>query len=581
MSLFRHAAFGLAFLVLFAATAHADQPAASPLRLLPDKAEFLIEIPRPRQLVEALTTLEAVQQLQQLGVAKEFLNSTQYRRFYQLVYYFEKELGAKWPELLDRLAGNGIALGIKFAPDPAPAVFVVQGKDEKLMERFVNLSVTVLEQEIARQEAPDKLVKDKYEGVATYQIGKTFFAARLGAALLIANKPEAFKAGLDLHLGKEKKSLADVPALADARKLLPREPLASLWINMEPLRDTPQGKEFYKRPRDLNLTILAGSLIDVLSRTPYVAGGFYQEKDGLLLTFRTPKGRDGMGSESALHLAPEGQPGTRPILEPRGVLYSDSLYLNLARLWEDRKEFLGDKAAEDFEKFDKQSGQFLSGIRASKLLTDAGAYHRVVVVNQPQTGYKSVPKTSIPGFAVISEMRDPEAFSQSVSTVLRGAALLYSTTQTKMNLVEEKHGDVKLIGYRFPDGVAFKQDVTDLRYNFSPCFARVGNQFVVSSTLELGHELVDLLQKEAAGANKGQPFAGNQRIFGSGVADLLQATEDQLITQAILDQALAPEDAKSQVREFIAIVRRLGGVSIQSEYQKNALHFDFRVKTAK
>src|SRR5260370_18266905 len=112
-------------------------------------------------------------------------------------------------------------------------------------------------------------------------------------------------------------------------------------------------------------------------------------------------------------------------------------------------------------------------------------------------------------------MRAPDAFAKSVSTVLRGAALLSSTTQTKLELAEEKHGDVTLVGYRFPDGGVYKPDVNDIRYNFSPCFVRVGNQFVLASTLELGHELVDLLQKETEGTNKGHPLIANLRSFAS------------------------------------------------------------------
>jgi hypothetical protein len=196
-------------------------------------------------------------------------------------------------------------------------------------------------------------------------------------------------------------------------------------------------------------------------------------------------------------------------------------------------------------------------------------------------GYKITPKTSIPAFAVVSEMRDPDAFTRSVSTVLRGAGLLYSTTQTKVNLVEEKHGDVTLVGYRFPENVSYKSDVNDIRFNFSPCFARVGNQFMVCSTLELGHEMLDLLQKEAAGTKKGESCTAAHRFYGVGLAENLQIIEDQLITLLILNQSLTPDDAKAQVRDFIGIVRRAGNLDIQVEYQPNEFHYDLRIKTTK
>jgi hypothetical protein len=580
MSLFRYVLSGLACLLLLTVAARADQP-QSPLRLMPDKADFIIEVPHARQLLQTLTTLEALKQLQQLGVSKELLNSTQYRRFYQLVAYFEKELGAKWPELLDGLTGNGVALGVKIGPDPAPAVLVIEGKDEKLTKEFVKLALQVLEQEIARQEGPDKLVKEKYEEIETYHLGPNIHAARVGAALLLSNNRDALKLSLDLHLGKEKTSAAALPAVSDAHQLLPKDPLATFWLNMETVRDTPQGKEFYKRPRDLNLTILAGGLLDVLSRTPYVTGGLYQEKGGFHATVRMPKGRDGMGPELLLHLPPEGQAGTRPLLEPRGVIFSDSFYLDVSRIWQDRKEFMGEKDAKNFEDLDKRSGQFLSGIKVSKLLQDAGAYHRVVVVNQPKGGYKITPKAATPAFAVVTEMRDPDAFSKSASTALRAAGLLYSTTQTKVELVEEKVGDVTLVGYRFHEGNTYKVDVNDIRFNFSPCFARVGNQFLVASTKELGKELVEMLQSEAAGKAAGTNVVSGQRFYATGVADVLAATEEQLITQAILDQALAPDDAKAQVRELLNIIRRLGDLNIQTEYQKDEYRFDVRIKLTK
>ena len=49
---------------------------------------------------------------------------------------------------------------------------------------------------------------------------------------------------------------------------------------------------------------------------------------------------------------------------------------------------------------------------------------------------------------------------------------------------------------KYVTGVQLKVDAGYLRLNYSPCFVMVGNQFVVSSTLELCHNLVDLLQKE-------------------------------------------------------------------------------------
>jgi hypothetical protein len=100
--------------------------------------------------------------------------------------------------------------------------------------------------------------------------------------------------------------------------------------------------------------------------------------------------------------------------------------------------------------------------------------------------------------------------------------------------------------------------VNDVRFNFSPCFARVGKQFVWCSTIELCRELVGLIQAQEKGTRRGSPATARTRLYANGGADLLHDIEDQLFTQTILDQAVPPDEARAQVKSFIAYVRKLG-----------------------
>ena len=49
-----------------------------------------------------------------------------------------------------------------------------------------------------------------------------------------------------------------------------------------------------------------------------------------------PRGRDGMGAIKPIYLPPEGKPGCRPLLAPKGVLYSESFYIDPAPFWTER-----------------------------------------------------------------------------------------------------------------------------------------------------------------------------------------------------------------------------------------------------
>jgi hypothetical protein len=571
-------------LVLTAALLRADAP-AEPARLVPEETDLLLEVKQPRRLIEGATTLDLVNQLRAIDQVREFLDSTTYRRFYQIVAYFEKQLGTAWPDLLDRLAGGGVALAVKQGENPGSALLVVQGKDAELMKKFVRLGLDVLEQELARQDIKGAVKKGTYRDVETVHLGNDFHAAVAGSALLVSNRENVLQAALDLHLGGDKKSLADVADFVEARKVLPPDALAAAYLSLAPLHKSPAAKDLFEFPRTnpvaTGLTVLFGGNADVVGRAPFACAALVPQKDGLVATIRLPRGREGMSPVSSVHLPAPGQPGSLPLLEPKDVMFSSSFFLDVSKFWDDRAKLFTPEQVKALEQFDKNAPGPLGGNKFSSLLTMTGGYHRVVVVNQARRGYKIAPKVILPAFGVIVEERDTEAFSKTAETALRAAALL-ANTQFRLKLTEEKHGDLTLVGYRFPENAKVKQDVNDLRFNFSPCFFSVGKFYVVSSTLELGHELADLLDKEQSGSPlKADAATVRSKAYGSGGADFLASVEDVLLTQAILDQALTPEAAREQVRKFLGLVRKLGVVQFDSGYGENDFHYDARLILAK
>jgi hypothetical protein len=581
-------------ILLAAALVVRAETTAQPLRLISDQADFVVQVHQPRKLVESITTLDILKQALKIEAVREIYDSTNYRRFFKLVGYFEKELGHPWPELLDRLAGGGMAVASKFNFDaatapgsagPAPIVLVIECKDTELLRKFVKLGLQIIEQELARAEAKERPHKHMYESVEVVSIGKEFHAAVVGSALVVSNNPDAMQTSLDLHLGlHDRKSISQVGGIAESRKLLPPDPLASLWVNFETVRKAPQAKEVFANPRnDQNITVIAGGLLDVAGRTPYLCAGFYRTAAGFLTTVRMPRGRDGMYSGMALHIPPGDKEGTLPLLEPKGVLFSTSFYFDLAKVWEDRAKIFAPAIAESIEKVDKQSATFLAGNKFSQLLTQAGARHRFVAVYQPKGSYKTEPAQAIPAFAFVTAPRDPAAFSKSLETVGRGLALIAGNqaNQLKLKLEEETYHDVKIVGYRFPEDAKVQVDVNNLRFNFSPCFARVGDSWMASSTIELARELVDTLKTEASQPKKMEPTAIRTQFYSAGGVEYLKAIEDQLLAQTILAAAVTPDEAKQQVQLILDLARKAGVLSLATTYESKEFHFDIELKLKK
>jgi hypothetical protein len=573
MRLSRLLAASLIGLLVLGSSAFAGEP-RSPLAVVPDSADLVVVVPSPKLLLDAYTTPALFKQAQSLAPVREFFEGTRFRRFTQLLAYVEREMKLSAPELLDKVAGGGAVVATKFGSDPAPVLAVIQGTDAKTTERFFAVLVQIVEQELARTEGAPRLVKQSYQGFESATIGD-LQAVCAGATLIFANKKEALDAALDRVNGKEKGSLADVASINDARKLLPAEPLAWLWLNMETVRKNPATAEFYKTPREPLLTTLFGGYVDTLARTPFFAMALMRDKEDFAVTIRMPAGREGMGADRFLHVGPDGQPASRPLLEPKGVLFSTTFHFDTAAFWTERAKLFGADVVKGLEQADKGLQQFpFNRLQLSKMLLGAGPYHRVVVVNQPKGGYTKQPKQPVPAFAVVTEMRNPDDFAGGVETLARGGALALAA-QVKLKLSEEKVGNVNLVGYRFDEDRAVPDDVNDQRFGYSPCFAVVGNQMLLCSTIELARELIPMLEKEKPGDRNA---SAETRFYGTGFAELLRLQEEQLVTQAILDQAVPAAEARKQVQDFLSLLRTTGGLALKVTYGPKQFDYEIRLQ---
>jgi hypothetical protein len=580
MNVLARPAHWAALLLLFGSPAIAGPP-TSPARYIPFQPDALLGIPSPRNAIEALLAFEPLKQLPETAPVREFYDSTNVLRFKKLVAFFEKELGSPWPELLDRLAGAGAVFALKQDSDSPKASFlmVIEGRDPSGVAKFFALSTEIIDQELGRQEAKEKFERSTHRGAPTIQVGNEFHAASTGPVILISNTKKTLHAAISRVLNNEFSSTA-ASNMAEAQKSLPPIPLAWGWLNLETIRKTQQGKEVFAQPRnEPALTVAFGGWLDMARRARFLCGGLYPDQRGFRATVQMPAGRNGMPAELSVHVPPSEQAGALPLLEPKGVVVSSSYYLDLSKFWSERTKLFNPQQVKAFEEFEKKSGPFLLGNRFGKLLAQAGTHHRFLVTdNSDKYAGQGAKEAKLRlGYALVLDARDKQ-FNKAVASMLRAAALL-AGTQVKLQLVEEKHGSTTLVGYRVPEEFLNRPENRNgpLSYITSPCFAAVGDQFVVSSTMELGREMIGLLEREAAEKSKGtHPLSTQTWVYASGAAGLLRAAEDQLIGQAILNQAVNSAEAKEQLDKTIDWVGRLGQLRIEAQYGQCDFHLDIR-----
>jgi hypothetical protein len=568
----------IAGILLCSSSAALAQDAKNPLRFVTSQAEWIVKVERPRQLFDAIKKNEVFQKAQKLAGVREYYDTTTFQQLYQVIAHFEKRLGKNREEIVDELTAGGVVLAAKLTP-PQGAVLVVQAKDEATLRRFIDVSLDLLQKELDRQESKDRIGRGKYQDYDTIEIGPNANFAIVDAALVIASNKSALQIALDTQAEKEgSKSVLQLPGFAEAHKKAPTEAMAWTWLNLEEVRKNPVFKSALEAAAlDPFQMLLVGGFSDLLRRSPYVSAALTAAGDsGYRIGVAMPVGRQGMAPVQHVFLSADGN-GTLPPLQPPRVISSSSYCLDLGQLWEKRVEILGKKNAAGLEDGDKNLAKFLGGIKLAKLFNAMGPNHRLVVAQQKERPYKIKPATPFPAFALVVDMRDP-SFAKDMNSIFRAGALL-ATFQVGLNLKEETYKDCEMVSYLFSETKKFGGDPQGARFNFSPTYVTVGDQFVMSATAELARDLVEVLKAE----QKQKPLKASMRtqLFASGLADIIRSNENATLTQLILSQALPPKTAKAELQAILEWVEQLGTLRLESTYGATDFRYDILWKAKK
>jgi hypothetical protein len=561
-----------AAIVLLAFSAASATAADDLPRHIPKQATFFWVVEKPRAVIDAVASVPQLRAAQNFPQVRALYETPGAKRLLQLLDHVEVELGAKWPELADKLAGGGIALALDVLKDPAPALLVVRGTDAATSEKALSLFVKLVE-----EDGQTTVTRTTRHDIDVFSLGKDLSIARVGPFVYAASKPDVLDAALALAEGKAE-PVTVKPTVAAARAAAGPDPLAWGWLDFTAVKETRKAKDFFDSTRkDLFQTVAFGATADALRRSDYVAAGLARTATGFRFTLTLPAKRADLSNDLAFHVPPAGDRGTLPLLEPPGVVYSQSFHLDLGKLWADRRAIANPEVLTQIEKAEKDVSRLLPGTTLGTLLQQAGPFHRIVFAHTGERLYGIEPGQPIPVPAYVVNVRDPK-FAQSLDAVLRGAALLAGNPLGGLKQSDVEFDGVKVNVYRFNEKPTTSvNDPDGIRYNFAPCYAAVGDSFVVAGSLGMLKALIPELKKPSTA---GHPAVWRNKLYAEGGAAFFAAHPEPAITETILGQGVGLAEAKKQVAELTRWLATLGtaGVEIQHGTVAFTITADWKLK---
>ncbi|HQR06425.1 MAG TPA: hypothetical protein PLN21_06360 [Gemmatales bacterium] len=538
-----------------------------PLRLVPQNAIALFHCSQPKLAVDQLLGYVNRLELTRFDEVQELLNSTPYQRFSRYLQYLEKEYDRPWGKLLDDITGNGLVVAVLQPDEPKkqPQVLgAVEAKDAELLHRVYLAALEFIKQEAESAENPAKATTKNYRAVSITSLGDQFCLAQHGSTLLLATTARVMTKAIDQLLDNKADSIHQHHRFVPTERPRSADLLGWGWIDVKYLKDqAKEDIEKFKLPtNDLLPHLLFGGLLDAVIRSDHAWIAIRADAQGPAIELTSPVGR-AKSQEGArlLHMHdPEKEP-LLPLLNPPGTLASTSFYWNLSSLWQQRDKYYKEGALKEFDEADKQVKPFLAGNSLGSLMNTLGARHRLVIATQRQSGYKSRPKTAYPAFAFVAECTNPDQFSKIIAVPLRTAGFFFST-QVNMKLFDETYHNSKITGYRFAENEKNHGYDQGSLFNYSPSFARVGNFFVISSTVELCKDLIDEIQLPTSASSVGDHADLRQRFSWSALSQAVAAERPLLVSLLTLRHGGAVERVDDQINALLKLLDRLGTLDL-------------------
>jgi hypothetical protein len=489
----------------------------------------------------------------------------------------EDQIGMNLWDFAKTLVGGQVAVGLyphegREQPD---AVVILETNDDaklgKLKEKlqpWINLAGKAIRQ-------------TEKDGVQLLDIdGKAFVA--ISASWIIASSDKSL---FDSTLGLAKGGAASVANDAIFKTLAEK---FGTKHHLNVMVDTQAISKMIGRraiPEKLDnpiASLMFGGITELLASTP--AAGFTIDltDDSFLATLGIAAGPSDLPEKYQPFFSKAGTNGTRDFSATKGLIAGFTFHRELGAWYQKRDELIAERALPGFDKFEAGIGNLLPGRDfGTDVLPAFGPTLTFVAAHQDFDHLDGEPGIKLPGFALVLDLAKPDQgetliqlFYQTLTSILN----LQAGQQGRQPWImasEVHNGSTMTFGkyLQKPDG-----DRLPILFNFMPAAARVGNRYILSSSISVCRQLIDDLQKpeERTRANRNLHF----EVHGKPLAEALASNEQALIAQGVRDGKPAAK-AKSDIELYVQVVKAIESIRLTTRVERDSFRVEFEGKLVK
>lgn len=524
----------------------------------PAGAIFFAEISGLEPWIEKLQNSPLVASLQSNPQVQAFYASPQGRQAEAGRKMIENQLGMDLWTLAKTAIGGKVSVALyphegRQQPD---AVIAVQVNDVKNLDRIrerVAPLLTLIEQQISQTTGPGNVT---VRSIA----GKAFIAER-DDWLVAASTSDLMNRTLSLRAGSSDgaKSLADDAPFTAMSKQLGEKHLVRSYINLQALVSAMGGRIGPEKLDNPAASLLFGGLYELANHSPFVGTTVDLDDQRLVIRHEVAGKPESLPEKYQSLFAEAGKPDAGFLPPVPGLIGGWILHRDFAGWYKRREELLDAKVLPEFDKFEAGLANLLPGKDyATDILPTFGRNITFLAAPQDYANLNGKPGLQLPGFALVWDLAKPDDAEQNLNLLFQTVAMISNLEAGKQGrqpwvLSSESHKGVQIQFGKYAQKP--KGDRLPIVFNFMPAAARVGDKFVMASSVDLCKHLVDyylnpIMVKKAPTRND---FLFE--LTGESLATLLEVNREMLEARSVAQEGKPSDQAKADVTALLQLVR--------------------------
>lgn len=527
----------------------------------PSGAVFFAEIAGLDVWIDKLQNSQLVASLPSNPQVQAFYASPQGRKADAGRKMIENQVGMDLWTLAKTAFGGRVSIALyphdgRKEPD---AVIAVQVKDvaalNKIRERVAPL-LTLIEEQISQTNGPGNVPVRSIDG-------KVFIAER-DDWIVATSTSELMNRALTLRSGsvdESVKSLAgDAPFVAMTKQLGEKH-LVRSYVNLQLVTQAMGGRLGPEKLDNPGLSLLMGGVYELANRSPFFGSTLDLDDQHLVIRHEIAGKPESIGEKYASLFAAEGKPDAGFLPPVPGLIGGWILHRDFAGWYKRREELLDAKVLPEFDKFEAGLANLLPGKDyGTDILPSLGSRVTFLAAPQNYSHLNGKPGLQLPGFALVWDMAKPDEAEQTLNLLFQTIAMISNLEAGKQGrqpwvISSESYKNVQIQFGKY--GQTPKGDRLPIVFNFMPAAARVGDKFVMASSVDLCKHLVDyylnpIMIKKAPTRND---FLFE--LTGESLANILEANRGLLEARSVAQEGKSSEQAQSDVTTFLQLVRHV------------------------